>query len=108
MGQGVTGANVFQADAGHNVARSDDVEVFPVVGVHLQDAPDPLLAAGSDVDYLVALLHLAAVHPEIGELAHVGVAHDLERQRTERSIVVGGPLAILSLVGSHNRGDVQR
>ena len=42
------------------------------------------------------LLELAAVDAEVGELAHVGVGHDLERQGRERLVVVG--LALERLV----------
>ena len=43
--QRVAGAGVLQADACGDVAGEDGVDVFPVVGVHLQDAADALLAS---------------------------------------------------------------
>src|SRR6266540_4037947 len=51
-----------------------------VVGVHLQQPPDPLGAVLGGVLHAAARLEGARVHAEVGELAHVGVAHDLERQ----------------------------
>ena len=49
----------------------------------------------------VALKHraardeLARVDAEVGELADVGVAHDLERERRERLVVVGVALELV-------------
>ena len=40
----VTGGGVLEADRGDDVAREYGVLVFPVVGVHLEDAADALLA----------------------------------------------------------------
>ena len=45
VGERVAGAGVLEADAGDDVAGAGDVEVLAVVGVHQQDAADPLLAA---------------------------------------------------------------
>ena len=41
--EGVAGARVLEADAGGDVAGHDRADVLTVVGVHLQDAADPLL-----------------------------------------------------------------
>ena len=98
----------LEADAGHDVAGPDTLEVFPVVGMHFEDAPDALFPAGAGIDHLAALIQLTAVHPEVGEFAHMGVAHDLECQGAERSIVVGGPLALFAFVGPLHWGHVQR
>ncbi len=40
----VAGDGVLEADDGDDVAGVDDVDLLAVVGVHLQDAADPLLA----------------------------------------------------------------
>ena len=108
--QRVAGAGVLEADAGGDVAGEDGVDVLAVVGVHLQDAADALLGARGRVDDLGALLERARVHPEVGELADVGVGHDLERQRRERLVV--GRLALDLLVAlegqAGDRGEVER
>ena len=44
VAQGVAGGGVLQADEGHDVAGEGGVLVLAVVGVHLEDAADPLLA----------------------------------------------------------------
>ena len=91
-GERVAGAGVLEADARGDVAGEDRVDVFAVVGVHLQDAADALLEPVVGVDDLRALLERARVDPEVRELADVGVGHDLERQRRERLVV--GRLAL--------------
>ena len=82
----VAGGDFLEAESGDDVAGHRDVEVFALVGVHQQDATEPLaLLLGGVVD-LVALVDLAGVDPEVGQLAE-RVGHDLERQRRERLVV---------------------
>ena len=78
--------------------------------MHLEDAPDPLLLVLGRVEHRAAGRELARVDAEVGELAHVGVAHDLERERRER-LVVGGVTRdrIVALdLGADDRLDVDR
>ena len=76
------------------------VLVLAVVGVHLQDAADPLLACPwSTLQDLAAGGELAGVHAEVRELADVRVAHDLEREGGERLVVVG--VALDHVLGLH-------
>ena len=100
VGQRVAGAGVLEADAGHDVAGAGDVEVLAVVGVHQQDAADPLLLAGAGVQDGVALLDLARVDPEVGEAA-VGVGDDLEGEGGERLADVGLALELLLALRVH-------
>ena len=74
---------------GGDVARVDLLDLLAVVGVHHQDAADALGAAGGDVEHARAGLERARVDAEVGELADVGVGHDLEGERRERLGVVG-------------------
>ncbi len=83
VAQGVAGGGLLETHRGHDVAGEDGVLVLPVVGVHLQDAPDPLLAVLGRVEDGRPLGQGARVDPEVGELAHVGVGHDLEGQGGE-------------------------
>ena len=85
----VAGGHLLDADGGGDVAGVDLGDLLALVGVHHQDAADALGATGGDVEDPRAGLELARVGPEVGELADVGVGHDLERQRRER-LVVGG------------------
>ena len=64
-------------------------DLLALVGVHHQDAPDPLGAPAADVQHARARLQVAGVDAEVGQLADVGVGGDLERQRGERLGVVG-------------------
>ena len=110
VAQGVAGAAVLDADRGGDVAGADAVEVDPVVGVHLEYAAHPLLGPGAGVEHLAALAEGAAVDPEIGELADVGVGHDLEGQRGEGLGVAGpaGDLVPRLGVAPGDGGHVQR
>ena len=53
---------------------------------------------------------MAGVHTQVGELAHIGVGHDLEGQRSERSLRIGRTLLFLAGVGvgTLDRRDVHR
>ena len=85
----VTGGGVLEPDRGDDVAGEHRVLVFPVVGVHLEETADALLLVLGGVEHRAAGRELARVHAEVGELADVRVAHDLERQRGERLGIVG-------------------
>ena len=87
--QRVAGRGRLEADDGDDVAGIDGLLVLPVVGVHLQDAADPLLAVLRGVEDARALGELAGVDPQVGQLAHERVGHDLEGECGERFIVAG-------------------
>ena len=106
VGERVAGAGVLQADAGDDVAGPGDVEVLPVVGVHEEDAADPLLLAGAGVEHRAALLELARVDPEVGELA-VGIGDDLEGEGGEGLVDVGLALELLLALRVHAVGGRQ-
>ncbi len=89
IGEGVTGGGVLEPDAGHDVAGEDVVDVLSGVGMHPQDAPESLLLTGRGVEHRVALGGVTRVHPEVGQLADVGVGHDLEGEGGEGSCVIG-------------------
>ena len=85
IAQRVAGGGVLEAETGDDVAGHGDVEVFALVGVHQQDAAEALAAFLGRVVDLVALVDLAAVDTEVGQLAE-RVGDDLERRarRTAR------------------------
>ena len=97
----VAGEGVLHAHDRHDVTREGRLLVLPVVGVHLEDAADALLAVVRGVRYRRARLDHAGVDPEVGEPADVGVGHDLEGQGGERCRVVRGPVDELVLVAGH-------
>ena len=108
VAQGVAGGDVLEAEPGDDVAGHRDVEVFALVGVHQQDAAEPLaLLLGRVVD-LFALADLARVDPEVGELAE-RVGDDLERQRRERLVVRAAvDVLVAAHVGAVGGRDVER
>ena len=82
-----------------------------MVGVHLQDAADALLLVLVRVVDIGAGLELARVDPEVRELAHERVGHDLESDSRERLVVVwrclSDRLAAARIDALHRR-DIQR
>ena len=84
--------------------------MLAVVGVHLEDAADPLLAVLGRVEHGVALAEHARVDAGEGELAEVLVGHDLEGEGGERLLVVGHALELslpfrsLPGIGGTSRG----
>ena len=89
VAQGVAGEGVLESDRGGDVAGVDGLDLFAVIGVHLEDAADPLLLALGGVEHVRAGLERARVDPEVGQLADVRVGGDLEGQGAERLAVVG-------------------
>ena len=66
--------------------RADLLPLLAVVRVHLEDAPDrsvlPVVVLST-----LSPVNLARVDAEVGELADVGIAHDLEGECRERLVV---------------------
>ena len=108
--EGVTGGGVLQADDRDDVACGALVDVDALVGVHLQKTADALLLALDGVEHVAAGLEGARVHAQVGELADVGVGHDLEGERGERGLRVGRTLLLLAgiRVGALDSRDVDR
>ena len=95
--QGVARARELEADGGAELARIHHVAVLAVVGVHLQQPADALLAILRGVVDVRPGLELAGVDAEVRELADVGIGHDLEGERSERLVVgclAGEPSAV--------------
>ena len=105
VGQGVPRPGVLEADGGGDVAGQHFLDLLPLVGVHLEQPPDPLALVLGAVVHVAARLQHARVHPEEGQPAHVGVGRHLERQRRERLVVLrdalGGRLVVERQVPLH-------
>ena len=109
LAERVARGGLLETEAGDDVARVRDLDVEAVVRVHAQDAADALLAVLGGVVDLGALLELARVDAEVGELA-VGVGDDLERERREgRALFVLADDLVFGLrVDARGRRDVER
>ncbi len=80
VAEGVAGGHVLQADGGGDVAGMDGLDLFALVGVHHQQLGHAQLLAVAAVQHGGADLDQPRVDPEIDQLPHVRVAHDLEDQ----------------------------
>ena len=109
VAEGLAGGGVLEADAGDDVAGEAGVTVNAVVGVHLEDAAKTLAVVLDRVVDVGARLGLAGVDADVGELADVGVGHDLEGEGREGLLGVGVTDVGLALeVGAVDLGDVER
>src|SRR3954452_4234858 len=110
VAEGVPGRRLLEADDGDDLTGTHALALFALVGVHLVDLADPLLAVLGAVEHRGPGVELARVHAHIGELAQVLVGLDLERQRRERLVLVRVPddLGLAVQPGPDDRLDVQR
>ena len=106
--QGVAGGGILQAHRGDDVAGIGHLDLFPLVGVHLQQAADAFLDALAGVQHRAARRQLAGIDPYKGEMPHVGVGHQLEGQGRQGRLIRGRALHHFAL-GSHrvHRRDIQ-
>ena len=84
IAQRVAGERTLQTDDRADVAGADRLDFFAVVGVHLEQATDPLAVTLGRVQRIAAGLEDAGVDPDIGQLADVRVGLNLEDQTRER------------------------
>src|SRR5690606_24851031 len=107
--QRFTGGDIFHADARSDIARADFLDLFAIVGVHLQQATDTLLLAAQGIQHRVAAIEYTGINANKGQGTDEGIRRDLERQ-CGKWFVVGGVtfrlLAIRQL--ATNRFDVIR
>ena len=81
---------VLHTDRSGDVAGINHVQIFPVIGVHLQDPSEALTGLLRGVENGGSLRHGTGVDAEEAELANEGIRRDLERQRCKRRGVIGG------------------
>ena len=105
LGQGVAGTGLAQPYHGHDVAGVYFLDLFALVGVHLEQPADTFLVALVYVEDLLSGGQVPGVKPDKGQVAHVGVVDDLKGQRGQRIVVHGRAgdfvLAVHSDHGSH-------
>ncbi len=104
--QGIAGGDILQSDAGGDIPGPQLVHLVAIVGVHQHNAPDALLLALNRVPHRIAFFQHAGVDADKGELAHVGVGHQLEGQGGERLAIVrmalGGCPLLIDAFNSRN------
>src|SRR4051794_4654122 len=110
VGQGVARRRLLQAVDRHDLAGAHARALLALVGVHLIDLADPLLAVLGAVEHRGPGVEPAGVDADVGELAQVLVGLDLEGQRRERLVLVGVPedLGLTVERGADDGLDVQR
>ncbi|BBG29094.1 O-methyltransferase [Zymobacter palmae] len=87
--QGITCSDVFQTNTRCDVASVNFFDLFARVGVHLNDTTNALALGLDRVEYAVTRIQYARVDANKGQRTHERVSCDLERQRSERRVVVG-------------------
>ena len=81
-------AGAIDAHHGHDVAGTGRIDFRPLIGVHLDDAAEPLLLTGALVEEGFALLDRALVNPHESQLTE-RILDDLERHADERLRRIG-------------------
>ena len=110
VAQRVTGGRVLEAHHGHDHAGDRVGLFFALVRVHLEDLADSLLTALGRVEHGGTGLKRSGVQANVGELAEVRVAHDLEGKSREGLILVRLTLdlGLVANVVTGDRVDVER
>ena len=84
----VAGRDIFQAYCCADVARQDFLNVFALIGVHLQQAANALISLGARVQDRITRFQDSGVDAYKRQLSHVRISHNLECQR-RKWLVVG-------------------
>ena len=70
---GVAGGGVLQTNSSGDVAGVDLLQVFPMVGMHQQDAADTLTVALGAVEHGGTGVQGTGIDTEEAQLTHIGV-----------------------------------
>ena len=109
IAQRVTGARFLQARQRDDVAGIGFLDVFAVVRMHQQHAADTLFLLAGRIDHAGAARQHAGIDAAEGDGADERVVHDLEREQSQRLLVVG--LAddfVAVFIDALDRGHVDR
>ncbi len=99
-GKAVPHLGAVELGNGEDVAHGYLLDVLAILAGHELEGADPFLFALVHVENGVVGREAPGIDPDEGELAHVGVNHDLEADGGELSCRIGGDLdAFLSLQG---------
>src|SRR5512139_3574435 len=107
--QRIARSHILQTHGRSDVTCADFLDFFALVGVHLQDATDALLAALDRVVNRVARIHHARIDAEENQLAHIGIGCDLERQGREFFFIGRLTMTLFAILKlTLHRGDIGR
>ena len=101
---------ILQTHRSGDVTGIHMLDIFSVVGMHLQDAAESLTLTLCRVHDGLSGLQLSGVHAEEAELSDKRVCHDLERERGEGRFIAGfARLGFVSLgILAFHRRNIQR
>ena len=110
VAEGVARVGGLQPDHRGDLAGVDGLDLFPLVGVHLQEPADPLLLLADGIVDEVSRAEHAGIDTHEGEVPHEGVVHDLEGERREGLVVgrLADRLGLAVRVDSDDRRDIDR
>ncbi len=90
--QGIAGGGVLEPHQSHDVPGIGLIDLFPLVGVHLQEPPDALLDALGGVQHAGPGYHHPGINSQKGQMPDEGVAQQLEGQGRQRRRIRAGTL----------------
>src|SRR6266700_3512198 len=94
----ITSKGIAQTYSGTDIARSNLIDIFAVIGMHTQEASDALCLAFGAILNRGTLARHTGIDAQVGKTANEGIGNDLEDQRAERRIVLhGASFCLLSL-----------
>src|SRR5688572_3392259 len=89
VANGIARRDIAKANRGGNIAGHDILDLFTLVGVHLQKTPDALASLLGRVEDVRAGVQTSRINTEEGQLPDERVGHDLEDEAGERLLVIG-------------------
>ena len=98
VAKGITGGGVLQADQGDDIAGAGPLDIFTLVGVHLEDSADTLTLAVVGVHDGHAGFKIAGVNAEEGKMSDEGIGEQLEDHAAEGFVVIAVDFNFLILM----------
>src|SRR5262249_6130581 len=95
----VASCNILNSDNRGDIARVTRLDVFAFVGLNLNYARNPLTFVRARIVNIVALAECAGAKAEVNQLPNERIAPQLERDRTERGVIVSHRFHRLARVG---------
>src|SRR5690606_18457087 len=96
--QRFTGGDIFHADTRSDIARAYFLDLFAIVGVHLQQTADTLLLAAQGIKHRVAAIEYAGINTNKGQGADKGIRRYLERQCGKWLVISGVTFRLLAIL----------